>query len=208
MTRLEGESCPGRSAISYDGLTSSDRGVSPYGPIDYARSDRELPYNQCDVAPIHISFSDGTRESLNRLRSAADDHQSRSVRVQAMNDAGAVAWLQVAEFGVPGEQAVDEGSVRPSGAGVDSHTSGFIDDDDVIVIVDDAEIQVLSQRRRVGDGWSGGIELDDITNINVRRWSVDDLSVDCGSPFANQTLNFGAREIWDFVTNEEVQPDR
>lgn len=125
-----------------------------------------------------------------------------------MNDAGAVGWLQVAEFGVPGEQAVDERPVRPSGACVDSDTSGFVDDDDVIVIVDDAEIQVLRQRRRVGDELPGRIELDDITNINARRWSVDDLTVDCGSPFANQALHFGAREIWDFVTNEEVQPDR
>ena len=74
--------------------------------------------------------------------------------VEAVDDARAARAADAGHLRVAGEQAVDQGAVGASGAGVDGEAGGLVDDDHVGVLVEDDEVAVLGgdARRRPAAG--------------------------------------------------------
>jgi hypothetical protein len=46
------------------------------------------------------------------------------------------------------QERVDERALRVTGGGMDDHAGGFVDDDQVRILVDDVEVEILGLRRR------------------------------------------------------------
>jgi hypothetical protein len=90
-----------------------------------------------------------------------DEDKAAGLLVEAMDDAGAQVASDVGEFGEVKEEGVDEGALVArvgfaacegggAGSGVDHHAGGFVDDGEVLVLVEDFERDVF------GDGVQGG----------------------------------------------------
>ena len=89
-----------------------------------------------------------------RLERAGHDQQSARVLVEPVHDAGA---RQPAEFGVARQQRVLQRLVGVAGAGMHDQPGGFVDDEDVLVLVRHHERNGLGFRCRfLGHGAGNG----------------------------------------------------
>lgn len=79
-----------------------------------------------------------------------DDDAAGGVFVEAMDDAGAGFTADAGEVVAVMEEGVDEGAVGVAGGGVDDEAGGFVDDEDVAVLIEDFDGDVL------GDDFDGG----------------------------------------------------
>ena len=126
---------------------SGDGGVNGPGVrSDYAHGDGLVLLD--DGALFHL-----LGEPLVGQLTLGDDQQAGGVTVQAVDDARTQFASHAADVGAAGQQGIDQGAVGMAGAGMHRQASRLDDDDDVIVLVNDADRDVLG--KEVG-GQSGG----------------------------------------------------
>lgn len=79
-----------------------------------------------------------------------DDDAAGGVFVEPVDDAGASFTAYAGEVVAVMEEGVDEGAVGIAGGGVYDEAGGFVDDEDVAILVEDFDGDVL------GDDFDGG----------------------------------------------------
>ena len=104
------------------------------------RQERGLPRTSARYSRVERSAPHERLKPSVRLRGAGDDEQTRGVAVEAVHDAGPVG---LAAADPMYEQAVDERAARTSGAWMNCDAGGLVDDEQVLVLVRDADARDL-----------------------------------------------------------------
>ncbi len=85
-------------------------------------------------------------------------HQTAGILIQPMHDAGSGNTANAGQAaGAMGQQSIDQGTVWVAGCRMHHQAHRFIDDDQVLILIDHAERDRLGERdrrarRRYGDG--------------------------------------------------------
>ncbi len=132
-----------------------------------------------------------------------DDEAAGGVFVEAVDDAGAFDAADAGELALAVvEESVDEGAVGVSGAGVDDHAVGFVEDDDVFVFVEDVEGDVLGCVFE-GDGF-GDDDGDFVAGFDGVAW-FGGVAVEGDELLADERLDAGAREFGELGGEKGVE---
>ena len=113
------------------------------------------------------------RQGLVRAVVLRHHHDAGGVLVEAMDDAGAALAADAGKaVAAMGDQRVDQGAGPISGRGMNDEVAGFVDDDDVVVLVNHAQRDGLGGgfcrlRRRHVDG-DRGAGIDPVIGIADR----------------------------------------
>ncbi len=132
-------------------------------PIARAAADiaADLAGTRCRNAPhqrvigaAHRPRREGRGEGGVGALAFCDDHEARSILVEAMDDAGATHAADASKaVAAMRQEGVDKGVLGIAGRGMDDETRRLVDDDEVIVLVADVEsdrlrLRPVGQRRR------------------------------------------------------------
>jgi hypothetical protein len=129
----------GENEAATGGHAEAIFGIAADGGVNAAARFRENAFDERDVNFFYGAEAEGVAEFGVGGVIFGDEDYAGSVFVEAMNDAGAERVATLRERLTAAEQRVDESAAKISGSGVDDHSGGFVDGDDVIVFVEDVE---------------------------------------------------------------------
>ena len=133
-----------------------------------------------------------------------DDEQAAGVLVDAVDDAGADGPADAGKRGAAVvEQRIDQRAVRVAGGRMHDHPLGFVDDEQVFVLIDDVERDILRlrfDRLRVGQRQRDGVAGGDLVFFVGRRAVAQHL------PLFNQRLQRAAGKLPRLRGQPAVQP--
>src|SRR5204862_1230292 len=131
-----------------------------------------------------------------------DDHQSRRVLVEPMDDAGA---RQRGARGVAGEQRIEQRSRPVARRRMDDHAGGLVDHQHVVVLVDDRNRQGLWA---VGAAFFSRLQgdVDALAGANALRGTAGSAAVDLDPSALDQLLQVVARELRNERDDDLVEP--
>ena len=170
-----------------------DRRVDPASPRTGTAAD-EGDVTALDLPPAHELL-----QPLVRLVRARDNEEARSVPVEPVHDPRPVL---LAARSLPG-QPVDERAARVARSGVHDDPGRLVDDEQVLVLVGNAERHVLRfDRRRRG---LGRLELDLLPALEAMALGTQ-LSVDSHDTSGQEALSGRARADLGKLGQEAVEP--
>jgi hypothetical protein len=127
-----------------------------------------------------------------------DEDETAGEFVEAVDDARAKIAADVGEFGEVEEEGVDEGAavagvVGGAGAGVNHHAGRFVDDGEVLVLVDDVEGDVFGDGV---EGWRlwGAFDLDGLAAVEL-VFGLGGFAVDADLLVFDEELDAGATDV-------------
>ena len=114
-------------------------GIARDGEFDAALCAREFSLHEREIGLLHGARLKGFREFGVSEIVFGDDYRAARVFVQPMNDAGPQRVTALRKRLAAAEKRVDERAARVPCSGVNGHTGGLVDDDEVVVFVEDVE---------------------------------------------------------------------
>ena len=82
------------------------------------------------------------------------DHDTGSVAIEAMDDAGTLDAANALQRGTAMEdQRINHRAIGTAGRGMNHHADGLVDDDELIVLIEDIERDILALGLGVFRGW-------------------------------------------------------
>lgn len=131
-----------------------------------------------------------------------DDDAAGSVFVEAVDDARSGLSTDAGEVVAMMKQSIDQGAVRVACGGVDDEARGFVDDEDVAVLIEDLQGNVL------GDDFDGGgvgnSEGDLIARANDGT-GLGGFTVEAGVVGFDQVLEAGTGMLGEARVEEAVE---
>jgi hypothetical protein len=130
--------------------------------------------------------------------------------VEAMDDAGAKIAADVREFGEVEEECVDEGAavagvVGGAGSGVDHHSSGLVDDGEVLVFVEDVEGDVLGDGVE-GRGLGRAFDLDGFATVEF-LFGLGRIAIDADLACFDEELDAGSGDVREGLGEVEIEAE-
>src|SRR5690606_2542288 len=147
-----------------DGHLDAVAGVVGDFPLYVVAVPVEHAGGQGDVLLEDLAEFELQRQLAVGLLLLGDQDGAAGVAVEAVDDAGAVVAVVVAEVVEAEAQGVDERAAPVPLGGVDDHVGGLVDDGEVLVLVEDLEVDVLGDRlgaRRLGRGDADDVAVAD-----------------------------------------------
>jgi hypothetical protein len=124
-------------AVAVEGLARRVPAVAADRRLDPARARPRLAPDEREVLAFQVAATDELLQPAVCLLRARDDEQARGVAVEPVDDAGPVL---LPALGAVLDQTVNERALSASGPGMDDDACGLVDDEQVLVLVRDAEI--------------------------------------------------------------------
>jgi len=113
--------------------------IAADGEIDAAAVFPQQALDEGDVRFLDGAPAEGFSELGMRCVIFCDEDYAGGIFVEAMNDSRAQRVTTLRQCLTAAEQGVDERSMSISGAGVNGHASGLVDDHDVFIFIEDVE---------------------------------------------------------------------
>jgi len=113
--------------------------ITADGQIDAAMLSLQKALHQGDVGFLNGALAEGFTELGVGLVIFRYQDYAGGIFVEAMDDSGAQGVTRLRKSLATTEQGIDERAASVSGAGMDGHASGLVDDDYVVVFVEDFE---------------------------------------------------------------------
>ena len=133
-----------------------------------------------------------------------DDHQTRCAAVEPMDDPGSLLASNAAQVSDVMQERVDERAVSMTSGGMDDHSSGFVDNQQVTILVDDVNGQRF--RRWRGIDRLGYIDRDDLSGLDQLIRSSR-LPADLNMTVFDQALQLRPRVSRNRGHEKQIEPD-
>ena len=111
-----------------------------------AESDRRRAPDECEVFLAHQPIVKLRRQRAVGAIVFCDDHDSGCPAVQAVHDAGAFHAADPRQIVHVMQERIHQRAGRMSRRGVHHHSGGFIDDDQIGIVVNDRQRQIFRAR--------------------------------------------------------------
>ncbi len=129
----------------------------------------------------------------------------RSILVEPVHDAGPPLAADAGEtVAAMRNQGIDQGAGPMAGGGMNDKFAGFIDVDDVVVLIDDIERDRLGRRLGRLRGWN--IDPDGHAGIDAVARIADRLTADGNGAGFDQNFEAGPRQFGDVAGKQAVEP--
>ena len=166
--------------------------------------------NEGEIAPLErfvglAMIGELRRQRLVRAVVLRHHHDAGGVLVEAMDDAGAALAADAGKaVAAMGDQRIDQGAGPVAGGGMHDEIAGFVDDDDVVVLVNHAKRDGLGRglgrlRRRHVDR-DGGAGIDPVIGI------ADRAAVERDGAGLDQRLEPRPGQLGDMAGEHAVEP--
>ncbi len=124
-------------------------GVAPVQRLETAFRCSGGPVHDREIRLLDLSAFEAGLQRRHRLIVLRDDHATRRVFVEAVNDAGTKLPSHASQIRDPVKQRVDQRSIRVTCSGMYDHARCLIQDEEICVLIQHREGQILR------DGFSG-----------------------------------------------------
>lgn len=166
----DGEVAPGVTCMgTVNFAVEAVGGVHANGSIDGGFAPFGVTNNDGKVLTFDGALDELVGEGFHGLVVLGNNHQAGGIPVYTVNDPRAPGAVDSGKIREKVQEGVDEGSIGIACGGVNDKPGLFVDDNDVIVVMDNVEGDVLGPRPVV-----------------IRRWPVDSdffAFPDCMDPF-------------------------
>lgn len=157
---------------------------------------------KCGIGAAHPARRDRGAEAPMRLIGLSDQHQAGGVSIESVDDAGS-AFRAARERGAARDERVDQGVIPVSRRRVHDQSRRFVDDREMLVLVDDGERNSagLDGARRLMRGKTNG----DLFTTGERPGSPSRLTIDADQLVRYETRRLRARES-ELIGEESIEP--
>ena len=139
-----------------------------------------------------------------RLVILGDDNAAAGLFIEAVDDAGTMFLRSGGESAAVVEQGIDQRPLVMTGPDMDDHASRLVDDNEVFILVQDAQRNVLG-------ACTGGrlvdflLDAEDIAGMDLLT-VPDGLAAQRDAAGFHEGLDFGTREVRKVAHQDHVEP--
>lgn len=176
---------------------SSNRFVNPAAGLDFSPHQR-------DIRLVDFALPELPRELFMGGIVLRHDHETRRAAIQPMDDPGPLLAANAAQVSDVMQERVDERAVCMASGGMDDHSSRFVDNQQVTILVDDVNGQRF--RRWRGIDRLGNIDRDDLSGLDQLIRSRC-LPADLNMAVFDQALQLRPRVSRNRGHEKQIEPD-
>jgi hypothetical protein len=187
--------------VGVEGLAERIVAVAPDWSLDPASVRAGPPPDECEVAPLDQPFADEVLQPPVGLLGASDDEQPRRIPVEPVDDPRPLGDIPSRDSSL--QQCVHERPAPVAGRRVNDEPRRLVDDQEMLVLVGDAELSLLGFESAFGfDGWLDLEQLAPLEPVTLRSLRA----VDPDRARCNETLRASSRADLRQRRDEPVEP--